>query len=37
VSHLQPLTFVFILIIVFCIGWCCALWWVDRQDRKRRR
>ena len=29
-SELQPLTFVFILIIAFCAGWCGALWWVRR-------
>jgi hypothetical protein len=30
-SDLKPMTFVFILIIVFCVGWCCALWWAARR------
>jgi hypothetical protein len=30
-SELQPLTFVFILIIAFCMGWCASLWWIGRQ------
>jgi hypothetical protein len=32
-SDLQPLTFVFILIIVFCMGWCCGMWWMMTRKR----
>lgn len=30
-SALHPLTFFFILIILFCVGWCAGLLWWDRR------
>ena len=30
-SALHPLTFVFILIMVFCAGWCACLYWGPRR------
>jgi len=30
-SDLHPLTFLFILVIVFCAGWCACLFWGPRR------
>ncbi len=37
-AYLHPWTFVFILVIVFCIGWNSALWfmrWIRRRELRR--